>query len=54
MDHELKQFIRLLVGVVATTLFVVFSVAFLTLPYALGTTPGQLPVAEAGVDRHMT
>ena len=54
MQRDLKHFVHLFVGVVAATLFVVFSAAFVMLPYALGATPGQSPLAAAGAVRHMT
>ena len=54
MHRDLKHFVRLFVGVVAATLFFVLSVAFVSLPYALGATPGQPPLAAAGAVRHMT
>jgi hypothetical protein len=54
MHRDLKQFVRLFVGVVTATLFVVFSVAFVALPYTLGAAPGQIPHETAGAARHMT
>lgn len=55
MNTDLQDFLRLLVQVIAATLFAVCTVAFLSMPHALGRYPGQPPViAQADGPRHMT
>lgn len=55
MNTDLKDFLRPLVQVIATTLFAVCSVAFVTLPYSLGHIPGDPAVlAQADGPRHLT
>ncbi|MCE1191621.1 hypothetical protein [Acidovorax sp.] len=55
MNSDLKSFLVPIARTVAATLFVVFTVAFLTVPYALEQHPGdpQLSAAQT-VPRHMT
>ena len=55
MNADLKNFLQPIARVVATTLFVVFTVAFFSVPYVLQQHPGddQVPSQQTGV-RHMT
>lgn len=55
MNTDLKNFLQPLVQVIAATLFVVCTVAFLSVPYTLGQHPGdpQVVSQQAG-PRHMT
>lgn len=55
MNADLKNFLQPITQVVAATLFVVFSVAFISVPYALQQHPGDpvLLSQHTGV-RHMT
>lgn len=55
MNADLKIFLQPIARVVAATLFVVFTVAFFTVPYALEQYPGDplVPSQQTGV-RHMT
>ena len=54
MDTDLRHFLRPLLQVIAATLFTVFTVAFLSLPYCLGTHPGDPHAVVQGTARHMT
>ena len=55
MNTDLKNFLRPLVQAIAATLFVVCTVAFLSVPYSLGKFPGQPSiVAKADGPRHLT
>lgn len=54
MNIDLKNFLQPLLQVVAVTLFAVFTVAFLSLPYTLGSTPGQSNPSSLSAPRHMT
>lgn len=55
MNADLKNFLQRMTQVVVATLFVVLSVAFISVPYALERHPGdpQVPSQQTGV-RHMT
>lgn len=55
MNADLKSFLQPITQVVAATLFVVFTVAFLSVPYALEQHPGdpQGPSRQTDV-LHMT
>ena len=55
MNADLKNFLRPIAQVVAATLFIVFTVAFLTVPMLLQQHPGDplVPSQQTGV-RHMT
>jgi hypothetical protein len=55
MNAELKNFLQPIAQVIAATLFVVFTVAFLSVPYVLQQHPGdpQVPSQQTDV-RHMT
>lgn len=55
MNTDLKNFIQPIARVVAATLFVVCTVAFVTVPYVLGQHPGDavVDVHQSG-PRHMT
>jgi len=54
MQADLKHFIQPIARVVATTLFAVFTVAFLSVPYSLGGHPGDQQVAQTTEPRHLT
>lgn len=55
MNTDLKDFLRPLVLVIATALYAVCTVAFVTLPYSLGHIPGEPGVlAQADGPRHLT
>lgn len=54
MNADLKQFVQPLVLVIVATLFAVLTVAFLTMPYTLGTHPGDHPTEQLAAPRHMT
>lgn len=54
MNTDLKNFLKPLSQVIAATLFVVFTVAFLSIPYVLGGHPGDPQVAQQDSSRHMT
>ncbi len=55
MNTDLKNFIRPLAQVIGATLFAVCTVAFMSMPYALGHLPGEPSVlAQADGPRHMT
>lgn len=55
MNADLKNFLQPIAQVVAATLFVVFTVAFISVPYTLQQQPGEpLAQAQQGSDRHMT
>lgn len=55
MNADLKNFLQPIAQAVAATLFVVFTVAFFSVPYVLQQHPGdlQLPSQQADL-RHMT
>lgn len=55
MNADLKNFIQPIALVIATTLFVVFTVAFFSLPFVLQQHPGdtQIP-SQQNAPRHMT
>lgn len=56
MPIEAKQLILSMLRVALPTLFVVASVAFVSIPYSLGHQPGEAQQASlhAGEPRHMT
>lgn len=55
MNTDLKNFLCPLAQVIGATLFAVCTVAFLSMPYALGRVPGEPTVlAQADGARHMT
>lgn len=54
MNADLVHFLRPLLRVIAATLFAVFTVAFLSLPYTLGAHPGDPHAVAQGDPRHMT
>jgi hypothetical protein len=54
MNTDLRNFVRPLAQVIAATLFAVFTVAFVTVPYTLGTHPGDPHAAQQGAPRHMS
>lgn len=54
MNPDLSQFIGTVLRVVFATLFVVASVAFITLPYAFGGHPGEAQLAGSAYPKHMT
>lgn len=55
MNTDLKNFLRPLAQVIGATLFAVCTVAFVSMPYALGHFPGEPSVlALADGPRHMT
>ena len=55
MNTDLQNFLRPLVQVIGVTLFAVCTVAFVSMPYALGRVPGEPAVlAQADGARHMT
>ena len=54
MNTDLGHFLRPLLLVVASTLFAVFTVAFLSLPYTLGSHPGDPHLTQQGLPRHLT
>ena len=55
MPYEIQAFVRTYLSVVLTTLFVVASCAFITVPYSLGQQPGDLQAnAQTQVPRHLT
>lgn len=55
MNADLKNFLQPIAQVVTATLFVVFTVAFLSVPYVLQQHPGdpQVP-SQQGALRHTT
>ena len=55
MNADLKNFLQRMTQVIAATLFVVLTVAFISVPYALERHPGDSPAPsqQTGV-RHMT
>jgi hypothetical protein len=55
MNSDLKNFIQPIAQVIAITVFVVFAVAFFSLPYVLQQHPGdpQSPSQQTAA-RHMT
>ena len=55
MPYEIQAFVRTYLSIVLTTLFVVASCAFITVPYVLGQQPGDLQAhAQALGPRHLT
>ena len=54
MNADLAHFLRPLLQVIAATLFAVFTVAFVSLPYNLASHPGDPHAATQGAPRHMT
>ncbi len=55
MNTDLQNFLRPLAQVIGATLFAVCTVAFVSMPYALGHFPGEPSVlAQADGARHMT
>lgn len=55
MNSDLKNFLQPITQVVAATLFVVFTVAFLSVPYLLQQHPGDTQVpSQQTAPRHMT
>jgi len=54
MNADIKHFILAWVRVVAPTLFLVATTAFLTIPYSLGHHPGDSTPASTDTVRHMT
>jgi hypothetical protein len=55
MNTDLQNFLRPLAQVIGATLFAVCTVAFVSMPYALGHFPGEPAVfAQADGARHMT
>ena len=55
MNTDLQNFLRPLAQVIGATLFAVCTVAFVSMPYALGHFPGEPTVlAQADGARHMT
>ena len=55
MNTDLKNFVQPIAQAIAVTLFVVFTLAFFSVPYVLQQHPGdpQLPSQHADL-RHMT
>ena len=56
MPTEVKQLILSLLRIALPTLFIVATVAFVSIPYSLGHQPGESQTARlhAGEPRHMT
>lgn len=54
MNADLKNFVHPLVRVIVAALFAVLTVAFLTMPYTLGTHPGDPQTGQSVAPRHMT
>jgi hypothetical protein len=54
MNADLKNFAMPVLRVIAATLFLVFCVAFVSVPYSLGALPGEPVVAQQASTRHMT
>jgi hypothetical protein len=55
MNTDLKNFLRPLAQGIGATLFAVCTVAFVSMPYALGRVPGEPAVlVQADDARHMT
>lgn len=55
MNTDLQNFLRPLAQVIGVTLLAVCSVAFVSVPYALGHFPGEAAMlAQANAPRHMT
>ncbi|MGI9218448.1 MAG: hypothetical protein ACR2JA_15790 [Hydrogenophaga sp.] len=55
MNTDLQNFLRPLAQVIGATLFAVCTVAFVSMPYALGHFPGEPALlAQASGARHMT
>jgi hypothetical protein len=55
MNTDLKNFLRPLAQVIGATLFAVCTVAFVSMPYALGHFPGEAAMlAQADGAWHMT
>lgn len=53
MNPDLRTFVTSFVRVVLATLFVVMTIAFVSIPAELRSHPGE-PFAAAAADRHMT
>jgi hypothetical protein len=53
MNTDLKAFVTTVLRVVLATMFVVMTIAFVSVPMELRGHPGE-PVATASADRHMT
>lgn len=53
MNTDLKNFITSFVRVVLATVFVVMTIAFVSIPMELRSHPGE-PFAAAAGDRHMS
>jgi hypothetical protein len=54
MDTSLRMFLREFLGVVLATLIPVILTAFMTMPYILQGHPGEKPLNEVAVLRHLT
>jgi hypothetical protein len=54
MDKDLKAFSLQWVRVAAVTLASVMFVAFTSIPYSLGSHPGEVAAATPQGERHMT
>jgi hypothetical protein len=54
MNADLKNFVHPFVLVIVATLFAVLTVAFLTMPFTLGTHPGDPQTGQPAALRHMT
>jgi len=55
MNADLKNFVQPIAQAIAVTLFVVLTVAFLSVPYVLQKHPGDPQLPSQQVDlRHMT
>lgn len=53
MNPDLKDFVTSVARVMLATVFVVMTIAFVSVPMDLRGHPGE-PLAAAPVDRHMT
>ena len=53
MNSDSQRFVHTLLGVILSTLFAVGSVAFVSIPYALGYHPGDIETASPE-GRHLT
>ncbi len=54
MQADIQYFIQPIARVIVTTLFAVFTVAFVSVPYSLGAHPGDPQTAQAAEPRHLT
>ena len=54
MNHDLKSFIFSMLRVALPVLMLVATVAFVTMPYALGHHPGDQGTTAPAFSRHMT